>query len=495
MDSRDVTSQLPNYTLEDTSQVIQHQDDEALTEYTKQLLDNNNNDAAHVYRIQEKVMPMQEGVTSLDGNQTLHSQRVKERDVMRDEKQDTMSILPEDDDHHDQEQNQGDSCTLKTVKREAPSNTTDGKTEDHRVDDDDEDYHGSSSSIERKRKESFSLPHSHEDQEDDDSEHHHHKRIKRSESSEEQRQELRHFHSCSSTPETRSPTVIHVEGNKSFPQQVSLQTRTETNNNFDTSRIETNRRPLSPKMSSESPTVIVMSGSVDLPSTLSKKFIPSLQHNIPSCLLRKGELSSSSSSRANSSKMTHLMTEEDEEYRDKTKESREQEILTKTSQISSEDVTVSSSSSSSFLLLPLLPTSSSSSPSYASSVPSSSSSSGMTVHEGNASETQVVNSIPSGDAPNTEIQGDKTTIEGEEKRHEEKEESSSSTTTVDESEGPLKLFVGQIPRDWEESDCRQMFESETGFNVENISVLRDKKTGLSRGEYPLCVIPSLCSSF
>ena len=50
-----------------------------------------------------------------------------------------------------------------------------------------------------------------------------------------------------------------------------------------------------------------------------------------------------------------------------------------------------------------------------------------------------------------------------------------------EDEESLKMFVGQIPRDWSEIECRQLFDD---FNckINSINVLRDKKTGISRGE-------------
>ncbi|CAG2159866.1 unnamed protein product [Oppiella nova] len=43
----------------------------------------------------------------------------------------------------------------------------------------------------------------------------------------------------------------------------------------------------------------------------------------------------------------------------------------------------------------------------------------------------------------------------------------------------IKMFVGQIPRDWSESDCRRLFE-EFG-EIHSINVLRDKQSGQSRG--------------
>ena len=43
----------------------------------------------------------------------------------------------------------------------------------------------------------------------------------------------------------------------------------------------------------------------------------------------------------------------------------------------------------------------------------------------------------------------------------------------------IKMFVGQIPRDWSDNECRQLF-SEFG-EIHSINVLRDKQTGQSRG--------------
>ena len=66
------------------------------------------------------------------------------------------------------------------------------------------------------------------------------------------------------------------------------------------------------------------------------------------------------------------------------------------------------------------------------------------------------------------------------------------------SEESLKMFVGQIPRDWTEEECRQLF-SPFGCRITCINVLRDKKTGISRGEsastrllahLPTCAVPA-----
>ncbi|KAI1283234.1 CUGBP Elav-like family member 2 [Halotydeus destructor] len=43
----------------------------------------------------------------------------------------------------------------------------------------------------------------------------------------------------------------------------------------------------------------------------------------------------------------------------------------------------------------------------------------------------------------------------------------------------IKMFVGQIPRDWSEADCKKLFE-EFG-EIYSVNVLRDKQSGLSRG--------------
>lgn len=43
----------------------------------------------------------------------------------------------------------------------------------------------------------------------------------------------------------------------------------------------------------------------------------------------------------------------------------------------------------------------------------------------------------------------------------------------------IKMFVGQIPRDWSETDCRNLF-LEFG-DIYSLNVLRDKTTGSSRG--------------
>jgi len=45
----------------------------------------------------------------------------------------------------------------------------------------------------------------------------------------------------------------------------------------------------------------------------------------------------------------------------------------------------------------------------------------------------------------------------------------------------IKMFVGQIPKTWDETRLRQMFEQ---FGpVHTLNVLRDKVTSISRGEF------------
>ena len=48
----------------------------------------------------------------------------------------------------------------------------------------------------------------------------------------------------------------------------------------------------------------------------------------------------------------------------------------------------------------------------------------------------------------------------------------------------IKMFVGQIPRSMDEPDLRKMFD-EFG-PVYQLNVLRDKVTGQSKGQWPVC---------
>lgn len=45
----------------------------------------------------------------------------------------------------------------------------------------------------------------------------------------------------------------------------------------------------------------------------------------------------------------------------------------------------------------------------------------------------------------------------------------------------VKMFVGQIPRSWQEQDIIQLFQD--FGHIHSINILRDKKSGESRGEH------------
>ena len=45
----------------------------------------------------------------------------------------------------------------------------------------------------------------------------------------------------------------------------------------------------------------------------------------------------------------------------------------------------------------------------------------------------------------------------------------------------IKLFIGQIPRTWEETDVRQILEPFGA--IQDLSVLRDRNTGIHKGYY------------
>jgi len=50
----------------------------------------------------------------------------------------------------------------------------------------------------------------------------------------------------------------------------------------------------------------------------------------------------------------------------------------------------------------------------------------------------------------------------------------------------IKLFVGQIPRTWEESEVRLVLEPYGA--IEELTVLRDRNTKVHKGEWPLAVV-------
>jgi len=52
-------------------------------------------------------------------------------------------------------------------------------------------------------------------------------------------------------------------------------------------------------------------------------------------------------------------------------------------------------------------------------------------------------------------------------------------TYEDKHGEPIKLFVGQIPKTWEEAEVRQILEP---FGpIQELTVLKDRTTGLHRG--------------
>lgn len=49
----------------------------------------------------------------------------------------------------------------------------------------------------------------------------------------------------------------------------------------------------------------------------------------------------------------------------------------------------------------------------------------------------------------------------------------------DVGNGPIKLFIGQIPRTWEDSDVRQILEPFGA--IQDLTVLKDRTTGIHKG--------------
>lgn len=56
----------------------------------------------------------------------------------------------------------------------------------------------------------------------------------------------------------------------------------------------------------------------------------------------------------------------------------------------------------------------------------------------------------------------------------------------------IKMFVGQIPKDWGEDECRQLLQ-EFG-EIYRLNILKDKRTGASRGTNRFIMIESMTSS-
>lgn len=361
---------------------------------------------------------------AFDVNQPKGVKRIMRSDVFEEEeKQDRMSILP---DHH-QEQNHEETSRIESAmikKRTRETTSTTAYDADHDVDADaGHDYEGEGRILlQSQEKEVIQLPHHLHPQQQS-------KRIKREESSEQD-------FSFQSIPVTQQ---------QSSKQQVFV---SPTLSSFTG---EEEKGILSPnKMSSESSSAV----------TIMSRSAVGFQENVGARKYIEEEKEVPTDSSAFNKKMTttDLMTGGDEEGKEEKEDQGRQENDEHEKEVGegkrTQDITSSPSSS---MLLSLFP--------------SSSPSSSTTTHEDNI--------IPE---TNPDPQ-DSREREGQENEiREDKRQEDSTSTTNDETNSPLKLFVGQIPREWNDDDCRQMFESETGFNVMNISVLRDKKTGQSRGE-------------
>lgn len=63
----------------------------------------------------------------------------------------------------------------------------------------------------------------------------------------------------------------------------------------------------------------------------------------------------------------------------------------------------------------------------------------------------------------------------------------SQMSSVEEDDQPdkdtIKMFVGQVPKNWWEPELRKLF-GQFG-RIYSLNVLRDKETNVSRGQYPL----------
>lgn len=60
-----------------------------------------------------------------------------------------------------------------------------------------------------------------------------------------------------------------------------------------------------------------------------------------------------------------------------------------------------------------------------------------------------------------------------------------NTSYDDQAKGvdiePIKLFVGQVPRSWTESELREILEPFGA--IQELSVLKDRAVGTSKGKY------------
>lgn len=57
---------------------------------------------------------------------------------------------------------------------------------------------------------------------------------------------------------------------------------------------------------------------------------------------------------------------------------------------------------------------------------------------------------------------------------------------VDKQSEPIKLFVGQIPKTWEEAEVKQVLEP---FGpIQELSILKDRTSGVHKGMYPAAIV-------
>ena len=68
-----------------------------------------------------------------------------------------------------------------------------------------------------------------------------------------------------------------------------------------------------------------------------------------------------------------------------------------------------------------------------------------------------------------------------------------SQSTSEPDPDAIKMFVGQIPRSWDENDLRKLFE-EFG-PIYQLNVLRDKVTNQSKGIWKMVQIVQLFANY